>query len=123
MKRVLFDTDVLIDLLRGKPSTFDQVSEIIFGNRLCCSVITVAEIYAGMFPQEKDPTDQLLDALEAFPVSISIAQQAGSLRSQYPGRELMDCLIAATALQHHAQLVTKNVKHYPMKELMVISIR
>jgi len=117
MNILLFDTDVLIDLLRGNQKTLDQVNEIQQGLALYCSIITVAEIYAGMFPSEKKSTDALLDSFVHIPVHEEIAKLAGKLRNKHKRIELMDCLIAASAMYLDATLLTKNGKHYPMKGL------
>lgn len=123
MNIVLFDTDVLIDLLRGKQETFAQVMTFVPGARLFCSVITVAEIYAGMFPHEKNKTEELLQALQKIPITEEIASLAGQFRNTQKHLELLDCMIAATAIILGAQLLTKNIKHYPMKSLQVTQIR
>jgi len=123
MKTLLFDSDVVIDILRGKRETMDQLFELMFGHSLVCSVITVAEVYAGMFPREEVGTDAILESLTKIPVSETIAKAAGKLRFEHPRLGMMDCLIAATALLRGAHLLTKNVKHYPMKGLQLIQIK
>lgn len=45
MKKVLMDTDILIDFLRGKEAARDYLRGKLQETILCCSVITVAEIY------------------------------------------------------------------------------
>lgn len=123
MNILLFDTDVLIDLLRGNQETLDQVNEFQQGFAHYCSVITVAEIYAGMFPKEKKCTDVLLDSLVHIPVNEEIAKLAGNLRNKHKRIELMDCLIAASAMYLDATLLTKNGKHYPMNDLLLKVLR
>lgn len=122
MKTILFDTDVLIDLLRGKALTREQVSPLIGGAYLMCSVITVGELFAGMFPEEKTATETLIQSLVRMPVTEEIARLAGELRNKEKRLELLDCLIAATAISLDAELLTKNIKHYPMKGLQVRQI-
>lgn len=46
-KGVLIDTDVLIDYLRGNPAAVGYVEGL--SERFLISVITVAELYAGVF--------------------------------------------------------------------------
>ncbi|MDP2691308.1 MAG: type II toxin-antitoxin system VapC family toxin [bacterium] len=123
MKQIVFDSDVLIDLLRGVQSTYDQVTSLTEDAELCCSVITLAEIYAGMFPREKKATDQLLNSLVHIPVTDTVAATAGRLRNKYKQIELMDCLIAASAMGLGAYLLTKNIKHYPMENLRLLPIK
>ena len=45
----IFDTDVLIDILRDKNKTVLQVEEWSYkADVLACSMITIAEIFTGM---------------------------------------------------------------------------
>jgi predicted nucleic acid-binding protein len=122
MNSIVFDTDVLIDLLRGNQKSYDQIKELVVRRPLFCSVITIAELYAGMFPHEKEATDNLIDSLGHVEVNSDIARRAGGFRFEYKVSQLDDCLIAATAFHVGASLFTKNVKHYPMKEIEVVQI-
>lgn len=125
MSRVLLDTDVLIDLLRGRELARTLLLGVTEHSVPCCSVISVAEIYAGMRPEEREPTEALLDGLVVFPVTRSIAELAGQFRSRSRGRrlELADCLIAATAVAEGASLATGNARDYPMPEVSLLVAR
>ena len=85
----------------------------------CCSVITIAEIRAGMRSDEEKKTMELLRSLEQLPIDFEAALLAGTIKQETRDRdlELDDCLIAATALCHQATLLTHNPKHYPHKSL------
>jgi len=48
MSRVVLDTDVLIDVLRGRAPARAFLLRITDHAIPCCSVISVAEIHAGM---------------------------------------------------------------------------
>jgi predicted nucleic acid-binding protein len=53
-------------------------------------------------------------------IDADVGRQAGLYLQRYHrsrGVEVADALIAAGAVAHHAQLWTRNRKHYPMKEL------
>ena len=124
MKRILVDTDVLINFLRGK----QQAKEFLLAqleSDLLCSAITVAEIYAGMRAHEEEQTKDLLDNLEVVPVTRAIAEKAGSYKGEIKSHalELDDCLIAATAHFHKATLATGNDRHYPMADIEKVVIR
>lgn len=123
MKKVLVDTDVLIDFLRGVKGADDYLREISRDANLYCSVITVAEIHAGMLEKEKGKTNAFLEGLFVLPVTQEVAENAGRFKREIKSHalELDDCLIAATAYLEKAVLVTKNRKHYPINELDIES--
>jgi hypothetical protein len=118
----MLDTDVLIDLLRGREATRAFLQEIAARSIPCCSTVSVAELYVGMRPEEEAPTGVLLDGLAIFPVTREIAEVAGRFKQRARGRsaELADCIIAATAFIEGATLATGNVKHYPMPEITLL---
>ena len=64
MTPVLVDTDILINFLRGRDAAKNFLLSKIEDGPILCSVITVAEIFAGMRPQEEARTKALLDSLE-----------------------------------------------------------
>ena len=125
MSKVLFDTDILIDILRGREAIRTFLLDLTDHSVPCCSVISVAELYAGMRPEEKHATDILLDALVIVPVTQEIAETAGRFKRRMKSRrlELADCLIAATAFVEGVTLATGNTKDYPMPEITVLNPR
>ena len=112
----LLDSDILVEYLRNHPQALDYV-DTLEGN-LLISVITVAELIAGARNQaERQSLELFLSALEVVPLDYAIAKQGGLYRQQYKqshGTGLDDALIAATAVQSNAQLVTFNRRHFPM---------
>ena len=124
MKNVLVDTDILINFLRGRESARAFLASVVHEAVLFCSVITVAELYAGMLPQESAGTKQLIDALHVVEVTREIAEKAGTYKRSIKRQrlELMDCIIAATAHTLGATLATGNAKHYPMTDIQTMVI-
>lgn len=117
----LVDTDILIDYLHGHPAAVRLVTD--HADRVILSAMSVAELYAGVRGQARDPEPlALADFLELFPivpVSVDIAKAGGLYRRDYGrshGIGLADAVIAATAVSSDAMLMTLNVKHYPMFE-------
>lgn len=125
MRKTILDTDVLIDFLRGREAARVFLEEVAAHFIACCSVISVAELYAGMRPEEKPRTTRFLDSLVILPVTMEIAETAGHFKRRSISRrlELADCLIAATAFMEDAALATGNVKDYPMPEITVVRAR
>lgn len=115
-ERLLFDTDVLVDYLRGRQesaSFLEARSETFL-----VSAVTVAELFAGVREgQERTALNTFLSAFEVVPVTAAIARRGGLLRRDFGkshGAGLADALIAATAQDTGARLVTLNAKHFPM---------
>lgn len=125
MSKVLLDTEILIDILRGRAAVRTFLFDLTDRAVPCCSVMSVAELYAGMRPEEKRVTDILLDALVVIPVGQEIAEVAGRFKQREKSRrlELADCIIAATAFVEGATLATGNTKDYPMSEITIINPR
>ena len=71
-----------------------------------------------MRSSERADVRRLFSALRLEPVSDPIAQRAGEhlrkYRTSHRGIDIVDYVIAATAEQLDAELVTLNVKHFPM---------
>jgi predicted nucleic acid-binding protein len=115
-ERLLLDTDVLIDYLREHPEAVAYVESLV--EPLLISAITVAELYAGVRDgSERSALDAFIQAFEIAPVDHQIAVQGGLYRRDYRKSHntgLADALIAATAEQQQATLVTLNHKHFPM---------
>ena len=125
MKKIIFDTDVLIDILRNNKKTLDQVRKLTGDyEEFCCSCITIGEIFAGMHPNEEGNTRNLLNGLTKLNVTEEIGQLGGRMKYKTRSHSLFldDCLIAATALINECILVTKNAKHYPFVALPLVKI-
>lgn len=125
MNPILVDTDILTDFLCGKESAKSFLLSIINDSSIYCSVITVAEIYAGMREHEHKNTLNLIDSLNIIDVTREIAEKAGKYKNSYKGRnlELDDCLIAASAFIKKAILATGNIKHYPMTDIKKVFVK
>jgi hypothetical protein len=120
----LIDTDILIDHFHGHRAALDFITvQLINGERLAISVVTVAEFSGGMRPGEETRTERLLSLFTILNVDESIARQAGEYLRQFRHShrlELGDALIAATAQQVGAEIITRNRKHYPMADIVTL---
>lgn len=119
MKKVLVDTDILINFLRGRDKAKEYLISRLDDSTLYCSAITVAEIHAGMKVHESERTNELIDGLNIIDVTRQIAEKAGSYKrnEKKQSLDLDDCFIAATAFIKGAVLATCNAKHYPMLDI------
>jgi predicted nucleic acid-binding protein len=114
----LVDTSILIDYLRGLESAADLLESERASGALHASEITRLEVLAGMRPAEEEPTRLLLSCLVWHDVDAEVAERAGALGRQWlPGNHGIDgadLAIAATAILTGAELLTLNVRHFPM---------
>ena len=87
-------------------------------NDRAASELTRYEILVGMHRGEEDATERLFAGIEWIsvtePVSRLAAALARELHGRFSGIEDADYLIAATAIHAEADLVTTNVRHFPM---------
>ena len=114
----IFDSTVLISHLRGVGPATQFLTEAVAGNEAGCSVLSRVEIEGGMRSAERPAVARLFSILDLQPVTDLIASRAGELlrahRRSHPGIDPVDYVIAATADILSAELVTLNVKHFPM---------
>ena len=130
MSRYLLDTDAVVDYLKGVASTITLVKQLSEqGHQLCTCDIVVCELHSGLgglLPHHRAQVERLLAALEYLPTSRQAAQQAGDWRAAYRRQGVQlpatDCLIAAVASAHGAQLVTANLRDFPMPEVTVLPL-
>ena len=120
---MIVDTDVLIDCLRGLPQAAAAIKQQLASGALAISVISIAELEAGMRAGERGPLDAFIGVMQRVPVSEQIARTAGAYVHRYGkshGVLLPDALIAATAHHHEGKLMTLNRKHYPMRDIELL---
>jgi len=115
----LLDTSVLVDYLRGVEPAEKLVKQVVGdGEPASASVLTRIELSVGMRPSERRRTDALVAAIRWWPVDAQIADEADSLARRYgpshSGIDAVDYCLAATARVHDLELLTLNVRHFPM---------
>ena len=127
MARYLLDTDVLVDLSKGREPAQTHIPAIVAaGDVLGICAVQLAEFYAGQPRGHQPEVDAFLDALRLWAISRDAAIRAGHYRHAFGrrGRALAtpDALTAAVAWRMSATVVTRNVKHYPMADVQTLSI-
>jgi predicted nucleic acid-binding protein len=115
----LLDTSVAIDHLRGRPEAVDLLGALIDADELLlASEVVRFELLAGVRKGEVEALEQFFTALSWVPVGEEVARTAGDLARQHRrahgGIDDADYLIAATAVLLEADLLTTNVRHFPM---------
>jgi predicted nucleic acid-binding protein len=123
----LLDTSALIDFSkRWEPARTQILAWVDARETLASCAISIAEFYSGLPAPEREIWDEFTASLAYWPISIDAAMRAGQDRYRYARQgkaiAMTDALIAAVAREHHAILVTRNVKHFPMDDLMLFPL-
>jgi predicted nucleic acid-binding protein len=117
----LLDTTVAIDHLRGADAARELLRQVVgAGVRIGASELVRFELLAGVRQAETTDLEDFSATLVWFPVDSDVARLGAALARRYrpshSGIEDVDYLIAATSLLLDAELLTTNVKHFPMLE-------
>ncbi|HET6614178.1 MAG TPA: PIN domain-containing protein [Kofleriaceae bacterium] len=117
--RLLVDTSVLIDHLRGVDAATARLTEAVnAGDELWSLTIVRTEILAGAGRGQDRATRKLLGAFKWQELSADIADRAGDLARRYrkanPQVDTVDYLVAAAATALKAELLTQTPKRFPM---------
>jgi predicted nucleic acid-binding protein len=115
----IVDADVLIDVVKGNPLASGALAEVrAAGTRLLSVTPVRAEILRGVFGREIPTTAGLLDVLEWLDVDVELADRAGEMGRPFvrshQGISITDLLLAAAVDRLGGQLLTRNVRHFPM---------
>lgn len=121
--RLLLDTTVLIDALRGRPAA-ERIRGLHGDAQVpwICAV-NVEEVLRGAKMPEEALVLRFLKGFHLAPLGRVEGERAGRWRRDHARRGVTlsqaDCLIAAAAVGIGAQLATGNPKHFPMPGLDV----
>jgi predicted nucleic acid-binding protein len=114
-ERWLLDTAVLIDLLRGEIRARNWIDSLAMEAR-AISVVTAAELLAGARNRREQKNIELeIELYEMLWLDEMICERALELYKRFRLSHnigFLDCLIAATALEHDLTLATLNLKHF-----------
>jgi predicted nucleic acid-binding protein len=119
--RLLLDTTVLIDALRGRPAA-QRLRDLRDSQQapwICA--INVEEVLRGTRDQEDTVVMRFLEGLHLAPLGRAEGVRAGCWRKHYARKGITlsqaDCLIAAATVAVNARLATGNPKHFPIDDL------
>ena len=125
MPAYLLDTGILIRHLRNRPGYPELIRRLNQAGDIYISALTRVEVLRGMREHERERTIALLDSFHTHAIDRATADQAGEWLRAWQARGVVlggpDAVIAASALQVGAALVTTNARHFPMTELMVFA--
>ncbi len=114
----LVDSSVLIDILRRRQPALTLLEQRRTQDILESSVVVKVEVLSGMRANEEPRTRALIDSIAWHPVDDLIAEEAGRLGRRWlpshGGIDAVDLIVAATANVLALDLLTTNVKRFPM---------
>lgn len=114
MEKILVDTDVIIDFLRGYQKRIKQVFQQIEDKKIKAYIswINVIEIYSGIDAEEKELIlSELFSLFEIISCNWSSSKLAGELRKTH-NLSLADSLIASLSLTNRLKLFTFNKRDF-----------
>ena len=117
-----FDTDVLVDYLRGNPAIIKQI-EVLYEKdvKLFTTFINLAELYKGIYASTQPEVAEkkifaILSILSPLQLSLSSCRIFGRewnrLKKLGTPTQQPDLLVASIAIASDITLVTRNKKHY-----------
>lgn len=126
MSAYLLDTGILIRHLRNRSGYHELIRKLNQEGDLYISAFTRVEVLRGMREHERERTVTLLNSFATRVIDRATADQAGEWIRVWQARGITlggpDAVIAASALQVGAALVTTNARHFPMPELTVVLV-
>ena len=128
----LLDTGIIIRYLRNTKQAADLLDFLEDVGEISVSAVTYLEILIGCRPHEEESVGIFFERVPPLAITQEIAGKGASLIKKYPsafgkgvGRGTPDALIAATAWQRRAILVTLNTRQYtrvPITEFEIQAI-
>lgn len=114
--KLLLDTSIIIDFLRLREKSKSTLYAITQKeNTLFASIITHTELYAGTSVWSSaialGELETVFSGIDLIPLTEKISQEAGNIKAHYT-IDLVDAIIAATAIANDMTLVTLNTKHF-----------
>lgn len=109
MVKALFDTNILIDYLRGRPEAQEEFER--YDDR-AVSIVSWMEVMMGAPSTLEHGTRQFLGRFTLVGLDQGVAERAVSLRQAYRVK-LPDAIVWASALVGGRLLVTRDARGFP----------
>jgi predicted nucleic acid-binding protein len=107
--KALFDTNILIDFLRGVPAARDEIG---LYEEKAISVVTWMEVMTGAPMHAEVGTREFLDGFALIRVDEAIAERVVTLRRQHK-LKLPDAVVRASAQVQEMLLITRDTNGFP----------
>ncbi len=109
MVKALFDTNILIDFLRGVAAARDELNRY---EDKAISIVTWVEVMAGAPVLNDRATREFLDGFALVELNEAVAERAVALRRKHR-LKLPDAIVWASAQVQSMLLVTRDTKGFP----------
>ncbi len=110
--RAVFDTNILVDYLSGRP---EAKIELALYRNPAISLVSWMEVMAGTTPATEAAARGFLQTFDLLPIDQKTAERAVDLRKQNR-MKLPDAIIWATAQVQQCLLVTRNSKDFDPRD-------
>ena len=114
--KLIADTSIVIDDFRGGPHWRNFLHTLTEDVELYLPTVVLFEVYSGSSTRDREGINKVkrvLGHFQSIQLTEQIAQRAGELyRDVSHGLGVADYIIAATALDIGADVVTLNRKHF-----------
>lgn len=121
-KKLLIDTDVFVDYLMGEPKAKEFFENLPEGTFHYSALAKLELLSSGTCsdPSIRSSTSAMLSLGKKVEIDDSVVNLAAEVKRQH-GLSVSDSVMAATALQLKAELVTRNVAEFKrIKELLLM---
>lgn len=109
-RTALFDTNILIDLFRGRVEAKQALEAWPLQNAI--SLVTWMEVLVGAKKYDQENRTRIaMSAFNVIGISQDIAERSVALRQEYR-MKLPDAIILATAQIYGFELVTRNTRDF-----------
>lgn len=118
MRKIVIDTNILIDYVNGYASWLDNILQFSNDFILILPTIAIAEYFTSTTleePKQAKIADETFALFEKQDLTEEIAKVLGTIlrrKTFVAGAGLADLIVAATALHLDAELATRNKAHF-----------
>lgn len=114
--KILIDTSVIIEFLRLNDKKRSLLYKLASNkNQLFVSIVTHTELFSGKSVWEntsaREELNKIFSGIKILPLNEAISTLAGEIRSKN-NINIMDAIIAATAIKYKLPLSTLNQKDF-----------